>query len=79
MSKPKEHILSPFALTKDHEIARSLPTETKRKFWKAFSVDMKTLGEARKLAGIKDAPVAIALIVQCYKTKLVPMEVDEIE
>lgn len=63
----------------DDEIARSLPVETKKKFWEAFYEDGKSVGEARKIAGLEDVAVAVALIIQCYKQICIPMEVEEIE
>ena len=63
----------------NYEAARALPIETKRMFWKAMYEDGKTVGEAREIAGIDDIGVAAALVIQCYKQRIIPMEVDEIE
>ena len=63
----------------DDEIARSLPVETKKKFWGAFHEDGKSIGEAREVAGIENVSIAVALIIQCYKQICIPMEVEEIE
>ncbi len=66
-------------IKKDDEIAKNLPTETKQKFWEAFYEDGLTVGEAKKIAGIEDVSIAVALIIQCYKQICIPMEVEEIE
>ncbi len=66
-------------IAKDDMIARDLPVETKKTFWRAFHDDGLSVGEARKVAGIDDPGIAIALIIQCYKTRYIPLEVDEIE
>lgn len=64
---------------KDDQAAKDLPVETKKTFWRAFHDDGLTIGEARRVAGIDDVGIAVALIIQCYKTKAVPLEVDEID
>lgn len=63
----------------DDKIARSLPVETKKRFWEVFHEDGKSIGEARQAAGIENVSIAIALIIQCYKQICIPMEVEEIE
>ena len=58
--------------------ANSLPLETKKKFW-AEMLDGKTVGEARKIAGIADIMVAAELFIQYHKEIHIPMAVDEIK
>lgn len=65
-------------IEKDNQAAKDLPIETKQAFWRAFHDEGMSIGEARKLVGI-DLKVAVALIIQCYKTVAIPLEVDEIE
>ena len=63
----------------EYKTARELPIETKKVYWRSFYEDKETMGEARKRAGIDDLRIAIALTVQCWKLRSMPMEVDEIE
>lgn len=65
-------------IAKDNQAAKDLPVETKKTFWRAFHDEGKSIGEARFAAGI-DVEIAVALIIQCYKTRYIPLEVDEIE
>ena len=58
--------------------AESLPTETKRKFWKAMTKDGKNVGEAREIAGIEDVMVAAQLVILCHKAVHFPMAVEDI-
>ncbi len=65
-------------IEKDNQAAKDLPVETKKTFWRAFHDDGLTIGEARRIANIQ-VEVAVALIIQCYKTRYIPLEVDEID
>lgn len=59
--------------------ANNLPIETKRIFWQAFTKEGKTMGEARKIAGIDEVMLAAELVIQCHDTYCIPKNVEDIK
>lgn len=60
------------------EIAKALPTKTKRLYWRGITEQGLDSRQARLLAGIDSPLVAARLFVQCHNADDVPMSVDEI-
>jgi len=78
MMKMARHKTAAQLNKENQDRVRNLPTDIKRKFWKAMSEDGKNLSEARAIAGIDDIMVAAELVIQCHKQVSIMMPVEDV-